>query len=80
MHAAALTQTTNSSQAPARPARLLRLPDVEARVGFKKSSIYAALAKNAFPKPVRLGARCVAWHEHEIDSWIAARTRVEGLQ
>ena len=80
MHAAALTQTTNPSQAPTRPARLLRLPDVEARVGVKKSTIYAALAKNAFPKPVRLGARCVAWHEHEIDAWIAARTRVEGLQ
>ena len=78
MHIAAPTQTT--SLAPTRPARLLRLSDVEARIGLKKSTIYAGMAAKTFPAPVRLGNRCVAWHEAEIDGWIASRSRVKGVQ
>ena len=78
MHIAAPTQTT--SPAPTRPARLLRLSEVEMRCSLKKSAIYAAMAAKTFPAPVRLGNRCVAWHEHEIDAWIASRSRVKGVQ
>ena len=28
-----------------------------------------------FPKPVRLGARFVAWIEHEIDEWLMRRSK-----
>ena len=80
MHLAAHTQTTSPSPAPTRPARLLRLSDVEARIGLKKSTIYAGMAAKTFPAPVRLGNRCVAWHEAEIDGWIASRSRVKGVQ
>ena len=78
MHLAAHTQTT--SPAPTRPARLLRLSEVEMRCTLKKSAIYAAIAAKTFPAPVRLGNRCVAWHEAEIDGWIASRSRVKGVQ
>lgn len=80
MHLAVPTQTTSPSPAPTRPARLLRLSEVEMRCTLKKSAIYAAIAAKTFPAPVRLGNRCVAWHEAEIDAWIASRSRVRGVQ
>lgn len=55
--------------APTRPARLLRLPEVLARTGLGKSSVYAGMAAGTFPTPVRLGTRGVAWRESEIDLW-----------
>lgn len=57
-----------------RPARLLRLPEVKARVGLSRSSIYARMAEGTFPVAVRLGERSIAWLESSIDAWIAART------
>ena len=53
--------------------KLLRRPDVEARVGLSRSTLYAWMAEDKFPKPVALGARLVAWRESEIDAWLAAR-------
>lgn len=80
MHINTPNQTTNPSQALTRPARLLRLPDVESKTGLKKSSIYLGIAAKTFPAPVRLlGRRHVAWHEAEIDAWIASRSRVGGV-
>ena len=57
------------------PSRLsfLRMPAVQRRVPFCKSSIYAMVAAGQFPAPHRLGARASAWLEHEIDEWIASR-------
>jgi len=53
--------------------RILRLPDVIARVGLKRASIYLHIGKGTFPKPISLGPRAVGWLEHEIDAWLAAR-------
>ena len=53
--------------------RLVRLPEVERRVGYRKSKIFGAVATGAFPQPVRLG-RVVAWVEGELDAWINARS------
>jgi prophage regulatory protein len=52
---------------------LLRLPAVRARVGLGRSAIYAGVTAGTFPAPVKLGERCVAWPEHEIQAWIQAR-------
>ena len=51
--------------------RLLRLPDVKSRTGLSRSTIYSYIDAGQFPKGIRLGARCVAWAESEIDQWIA---------
>lgn len=51
--------------------RLLRLPDVKSRTGLSRSTIYTYISAGEFPKGIRLGARCVAWAESEIDGWIA---------
>jgi prophage regulatory protein len=53
------------------PPRLIRLPEVIARVGMKRSSIYQRMAEGRFPKGRSLGRRCAVWVESEIDAWIA---------
>ena len=60
---------------PAKPGKLQRLPIVEERTGFRKSSIYAGVKAGTFPAPVRLSARAVAWREEDIDRWISGRVK-----
>ena len=53
---------------------LLRLPQVKARTGLSRSTIYLRIAQGSFPRPVRLGgARAVGWVEAHVDTWIARR-------
>lgn len=59
--------------------KLLRLPMVEEKTGFKKSSIYAGVKAGTFPAPVRLSARAVGWREEAIDLWITERVQT-GVQ
>ena len=59
--------------------RLIRMDEVERLTGLKKSTIYNNLrVKGGFPRPLRLGARAVAWRESEVQAWIAARTKTGG--
>lgn len=50
--------------------RLVRIKEVEALVGKKKSSIYA---DPTFPRPVKIGARASAWVLAEILRWVEQR-------
>ena len=54
--------------------RLLRLPEVAAAVGLRKTSIYNNIRTGTFPQPVRLTPRARAWRSDEIAAWIAERT------
>ncbi len=53
--------------------RVLRLPEVAARVGLKRTAIYEAVLRGTFPRPLKLGLRASGWLEHEVDRWIDAR-------
>ncbi|MDP2085943.1 MAG: AlpA family transcriptional regulator [Gemmobacter sp.] len=53
--------------------RILRRPDVEARTGLSRSTIYHWMKEGTFPKPVALGARLVGWRESDVQSWLEAR-------
>lgn len=53
--------------------RLIRLPEVEARTGYRRSTIYRLAQEGKFPTPILLGARASAWIEDEINAWIEAR-------
>lgn len=53
------------------PIRLIRMKEVQRRVGLGRSTIYRWMAEGRFPKPVQLGGHAVAWPESEIDTWIA---------
>ena len=53
--------------------RILRRPEVEGRTGLSRSTIYAMMAEDLFPKPVRLGKRAVGWTESAISEWLESR-------
>jgi prophage regulatory protein len=55
---------------------LMRRPAVQAATGLSRSGLYAAMARNDFPKPVQLGPQSVAWRLSEVQAWIASRERV----
>ena len=59
---------------------LLRLPDVEARTGLRRSHIYYLSSRGQFPRPLKLGNRASAWVEREVTGWINARIRASGRQ
>lgn len=62
-------QTTSNNSAET----LLRLPQVEALVGLKRSSIYRAVKNQSFPAPVKLGTRAVGFPASQVQQWIADR-------
>ena len=58
---------------PQNPARLIRLPEVIHRTGISRANIYVQIKEGNFPRQRQVTAKSVAWPEHEIDAWIAAR-------
>ena len=59
-----------TESSPPSSARLLRLPEVIARVGLKRSAIYQRMSEGRFPRSRSLGPKCAVWVESEIDDWI----------
>jgi len=63
------------------PLRILRLKDVQQRIGVSRPTIYRWLDKTSkshdpsFPKPVTLGSHSVGWVEAEVHQWIESRIR-----
>ena len=53
--------------------KLIRLPEVINRTGYKRSNIYLLMRQEKFPKSVSMGGRAVAWLESEVDTWIQER-------
>ena len=53
--------------------RILRRPEVEARTGLSRSTIYAMMAENRFPASLLLGRRAVGWTESAISQWLESR-------
>jgi prophage regulatory protein len=60
---------------PAKPNRLLRLPEVSHRTGVSEPRIYSLMKDDAFPRPVALGVNSRAWIEAEVDTWIDERIK-----
>ena len=55
------------------PTRILRLPDVQARTGLSRTTIYRWRVEGRFPQAIPLGTRCVGWIESELEAWIGER-------
>lgn len=53
--------------------RILRRKDVEAQIGLSRSTIYDAMSRGEFPRPLKLGRRAVGWRQSDIDAWLARR-------
>ena len=53
--------------------RILRLPEVIAKTGLGRSTIYKLISEDLFPKSVPLMPRVVGWIESEVEEWILER-------
>ncbi len=51
----------------------LRRREVEQLTGLSRSSLYDLMSKGAFPRPVKLTGKAVAWPENVIAEWLATR-------
>jgi len=51
--------------------RIIRMPELKAKVGNSESKIYVLIAEKKFPPPVQLGGNAVGWIEEEVDAYIA---------
>jgi prophage regulatory protein len=60
--------------------RALRLPDVMAKVGLKRSTIYALAKQGLFPSPIKLGSRASAWLENQVEDWLTARVAAPSVK
>ena len=55
---------------------ILRLPDVQKKIGLSRSSINQYVSEGSFPAPIELGPRAVGWIEAEVDEWIQGRIKL----
>ena len=54
---------------------VLRLPQVLARVGLSRSSVYARISDGSFPAPLAIGPRARGWLATDIDIWVDSRIK-----
>lgn len=66
-------QLATETRTQVRRDKLLRLPDVEAATGLKKSTIYLLMKRGQFPQCVQVTARCVAWPESRVLQYVQDR-------
>ncbi len=68
-------EQSNDLDPSRQPTRLLRIKEVQHRIGLGRSTIYRWMSEGTFPKPVHLGGHAVAWQESELEAWIESRIR-----
>lgn len=57
---------------------IIRLPEVIAKTGLSRSTIYVQISKGNFPKGVPIGDHARGWLNHEVEEWIEARAALRG--
>ena len=55
--------------------KMLRAPEVMARTGLSRVTIWRRVKAGNFPAPRILGENSIGWPESEIATWIASRPR-----
>ena len=50
--------------------KIIRLPQVIAAVGLKKSAIYKKIKIGEFPAPIKLGTHASGWLASDVQQWI----------
>ena len=67
------SRTFATSRSTEAPRLFARLPTVMQATGLGRSTIYWLVASGAFPAPVHLGPRAVAWRWTDLDRWSESR-------
>ena len=65
--------TPTSRDTAESPRLFARLPTVIQATGLGRSTIYRLVASGAFPQPVHLGPRAIAWRWSDLERWSATR-------
>ncbi len=60
-------------QPRAPPSRMLRFPEVIARTGISRTTIWRRIKAGTFPAPVQLGLNSIGWPEPAIIEWVESR-------
>lgn len=55
--------------------KMLRAPEVMARTGLSRTTIWRKVRAGDFPSPIELGANSVGWPAAEIAAWLESRKR-----
>ncbi len=55
--------------------QMLRAPEVMARTGLSRVTIWRRVRAGTFPAPVQLGENSIGWPASEITAWLANRPR-----
>lgn len=50
---------------------ILRIREVMARTGLRRSTLYNKIAEGTFPKQVQISRNCVGWYESSVEAWIS---------
>ena len=50
-----------------------RLPEVMARTGLSRSTVYHKIGEGEFPHSIKLGVRSVGWVSNDVEQWIQDR-------
>lgn len=56
--------------------RIIRLPDVEAKTGLGRSTIYALIKQGRFPAQIKLSERASGWIESEIEDYLKQKVNI----
>ena len=62
---------TNKSTEPL--GRMLRAPEVMARTGLSRTTLWRRMRAGTFPAATSLGENSIGWPEHKITEWIEGR-------
>ena len=68
--------TSCGTRADSERVQFLRLQAVSRMTGLAKSTVLRLFAKNAFPPPVRLATRVIAWRRSDLERWSEERPTV----
>ena len=52
---------------------LLRRREVAELVRLSVPTIYRMMKEDTFPRPIKLGARAVAWRREDLERWLSER-------
>ena len=55
--------------------QMLRAPEVMARTGLSRVTIWRWVRAGTFPAPIQLGENSIGWPASEITAWLASRPR-----
>jgi prophage regulatory protein len=65
----------DSQEATSMSSKILKIAAVMEKTGIPRTTLYARISADEFPRPISLGARAVGWLESEVDTWLESRAR-----